>query len=548
MPPAPTPPQPWPNSYWVLAGRMLAGEYPAVADAAATRERLERLLALGIDCIVDLTAADELPAYDDLLPPEVTHHRLSIRDHGIPASPEHMADILEVIESALRSGRRVYVHCRAGIGRTGTVVGCLLVEHGSSGEEALETLNRAWQGCARAESWPSVPETSAQVEYVRAWQPRVMLGPVSTRGTPLTTPAIAVGSSGLRGSPGVVSPAQAAQAQAPAPAAGLGFAPASVRAPLAPAALRSRFLGALLGLSVADALSAASQHREPGTFPPISDLVGGGPFDLPPGAWTDDTAMALCLAESLVACGGFDARDQVERYVRWQQEGHLSATGQCVGITAATARALAVAQWRRQIFSGSHEPRQLDPEPLSRVAPVVMFSFSSVDEAVRLAGDAARITCQAPVVVESCRVFAAMLHAALCGAPKEEVLFPMRGLSELEAAGYRPRVRSLLKGRYRRKRPGQVHAGETIIEALEAALWAFDRTDSFQDGALLAANLGGNADVVGAAYGQLAGAFHGAAAIPAAWRGRIARVEVIEALAEQLFTCATSLSLAQRGG
>src|SRR5256885_15292677 len=92
--------------------------------------------------------------------------------------------------------------------------------------------------------------------------------------------------------------------------------------------------------------------------------------DLPRGGWSDDAAVALCLAESLLECEGFDGRDQVARYRRWQQEGYLSCTGQCVGITAGTARALALAQWRRQAYSGSHDPEALDPEALSRVVPV----------------------------------------------------------------------------------------------------------------------------------------------------------------------------------
>lgn len=509
---------PWPNSYWALPDRLLAGEYPAVTDLAASRERIARLLALGIEAIVNLTAADELPPYDDLLPAQVAHHRFPIRDHDIPADPSHMADILEAIESALRAGRRLYVHCRAGIGRTGTVVGCLLVERGASGEAALEMLNRAWQQCARAEAWPSVPETEAQIEYVRSWQPRVILGICGSA------------SRGAEWGPG----ARAALSGAPG-----GPALAQSAAAFSPAAIRGRFVGALVGLAVGDAVAAATQDREPDTFAPVTDLIGGGPFDLPRGAWSDDTAMALCLADSLVACRAFDARDQVERYVRWQQEGYLSATGVCAGITPSTARALAAAQWRRQVFPGSHAPKQLDPEPLSRVAPVVMFAFASAEEAVRLAGDAARITCQAPTVVEVCRIFAAMVHAALAGASKEEILAPTHGLAELEAVGFRPRVRSLLRGRYRRKRPGQVRSGATVIEALEAALWAFDQSESFPAGALIAANLGERSDVVGAAYGQLAGAFYGAAAVPPAWRTALLRVELIESLAEQLFDGAT---------
>src|SRR6202020_928324 len=115
-------------------------------------------------------------------------------------------------------------------------------------------------------------------------------------------------------------------------------------------------------------------------------------------------------------------RDQMERYRQWQQEGRLSATGQCVGITASTARAIAMAQWRRQAFSGSHDPSQLDPEPLSRVAPAVLFFFASSGQAVDQATEAARTPCQSPAVLEACRALARALYAALTGQPKAAVL------------------------------------------------------------------------------------------------------------------------------
>jgi ADP-ribosylglycohydrolase len=88
-----------------------------------------------------------------------------------------------------------------------------------------------------------------------------------------------------------------------------------------------RFRGCLLGLAVGDALGTALEFSPPGTFAPIHDIVGGGPFDLKPGEWTDDTSMALCLAESLIEKRGFDPIDQLERYLRWRDEGCCSATG-----------------------------------------------------------------------------------------------------------------------------------------------------------------------------------------------------------------------------
>src|SRR5438477_506757 len=196
--------------------------------------------------------------------------------------------------------------------------------------------------------------------------------------------------------------------------------------------LRERFHGALLGLAVGDAVAAATQCRRPGTFTPVGDMLGGGPFDLPRGGWSDDTAMALCLAESLLGCEGFDGRDQVARYRRWQHEGYLSCTGQCLGITAGTARALARAQWRRQPFSGSHDPGALDPEALSRVAPVAMYFFAQPAAAAEWAAEAARTTCQAPAVLTACRALARALHAALSGEPRPVIL--AQAQSALDAA------------------------------------------------------------------------------------------------------------------
>ncbi|HXY97242.1 MAG TPA: ADP-ribosylglycohydrolase family protein [Steroidobacteraceae bacterium] len=309
-------PLPLANCYWVVPGKLLAGEYPAGASPETTRERLQRLTQAGIAAFIDLTQAGELASYEAELPAGVDYVRKPIPDHGLPEGRSHMAGILASLRQALDSSRPVYLHCRAGIGRTGMVAGCFLAEQGLGGEGALAELNRLWQQSARSALWPSVPETDEQVEFVRAWAT-----PAAADGDPLLEPSTLV----------------------------------------AARALRERFIGALVGLAVGDAVAAATQFRRPGHFAPVGDLLGGGPFDLPRGGWSDDTAMALCLAESLLESGGFDARDQVERYTRWQSQGHLSATGQCVGITAATARALAAARWRRQMFSGSHDPGALDP-------------------------------------------------------------------------------------------------------------------------------------------------------------------------------------------
>jgi ADP-ribosylglycohydrolase len=488
---------PLPNSYWVVPGKVLAGEHPGGAAPEQTQQRVQRLIAAGISCFIDLTTPDETPSYDVDLPVQVEYLRRPIRDHGLPARPEQMLDIQARLEHAVRTGRPTYVHCRAGIGRTGMVVGCFLVERGLSGRAALEELNRLWRQSQRALTWPRIPETDDQSRYVLAWTPQ--LGALA-----------------------------GARAGAPAPAEDPLFEPATLNAARS---LRERFLGALFGLAVGDALAAATQFKKPGTFAPVGDLLGGGPFDMPRGAWTDDTSMALCLAESLVEAEQFDPRDQVERYGRWQQEGYLSATGQCVGITASTAKALAKAKWRRQVFSGSHDPRHLDPEVLSRVAPAVMFFFANPAEAVDRAGDAARTTCQSPAAVGACRLFGAVLHGALAGKPKSAVLSSPSELCDpatlhASVAGLAGRIGELAESAAPR-------AG-SVVEVLQAALWAFRTTDNFRDGALRAANLGANSDVAAAVYGQLAGAYFGLGAIPGTWRNSLMGKDVIAGLADRL--------------
>jgi len=475
------------ESYWVAEERLLAGKYPGGKTLPELERRLGVLLEAKFDAFIDLTEPGELPPYESYLPPDVAYVRMPIVDHGVPADTAQMTGIMRQLDEFLAAGRRVYLHCRAGIGRTGTVVGCHLVERGLSGEAALARLNELWQGSDRSDTWPEVPETDEQIDFIRNWTARSVSDPM--------------------GAPDVLDAARS---------------------------LRERFQGALVGLAVGDALAAHTQFRKPGSFAPVGDLLGGGPFDLPRGAWTDDTAMALLLAESLLECEGFDSHDQVQRFARWQREGYGSSTGQCVGISASVARALATAQYKRQPFAGSHDPMQLDKDPLSRVAPVVMYFFASSAGAVARAAEAARITAQAPLVLDCVRLLAAMVHQALAGRDKAAVLRPPR--SDWESPTTRPEALAIYDGSYSRGMQPQISGGGHIVQALEAALWAFHHGETFREGALLAANLGRDSDVVCAAYGQIAGAYHGVSAIPGIWRNSLIKQEVVIDTADRLLT------------
>ena len=166
------PSTPLPNNYWVLPGRLLAGEHPFGANPLEAHERIARLTGAGIDAFLDLTEVGEMPGYRRLLPRVSEYRRFAIADGSVPLQAREMQAIQAHLAAWLSEDRRVYVHCRAGIGRTGLVVGCFLAEIGFRGDRAFRTLNALWRHCARAESWPRVPQTEMQASYLVGWADR----------------------------------------------------------------------------------------------------------------------------------------------------------------------------------------------------------------------------------------------------------------------------------------------------------------------------------------------------------------------------------------
>ncbi|HUF27474.1 MAG TPA: ADP-ribosylglycohydrolase family protein [Gemmatimonadaceae bacterium] len=400
--------------------------------------------------------------------------------------------MLDAIDAAHRAGHGVYVHCWGGIGRTGTVVGCHLVRWGLGGDDALAALDELWTTVDKKTWFPRSPQTDAQCAFVRQWV---------EGGSP---PAADAAETGSR--------------------------------PRRPRFLREQIRGALVGLAVGDALGAAVEFRAPGSFEPVTGMAGGGPFGLKPGQWTDDTAMALCLAESLLECDGMDLADQARHYVRWWKEGHNSSTGRCFDIGGQTAEALERFIATGGALAGATEPGRSGNGSVMRLAPVPMFFALAPRAALDACAESSRTTHGSPACLDACRYLGALIIGALQGHTKVELLAPrftpVPGYWDDHPLG--PEVGEVADGSFRAKEPPEIQGTGYVVRTLEAALWAFRRSGSFREGALMAANLGNDADTTAAVYGQLAGAFHGEEGIPLEWRATLARWPTIDRLAGEL--------------
>ena len=298
----------------------------------------------------------------------------------------------------------------------------------------------------------------------------------------------------------------------------------------------NKFRGSLIGLAVGDALGVPLEFQPPGTFEPVTDMVGGGVFDLKPGEWTDDTSTALCLAQSLIEMKGFDPEDQINKYLRWYHEGYLSVNGSCFDIGNTTRKALRRYERTGEPFSGPDHERSAGNGSLMRLAPVPLFYFSNPSLAIEFAGDSSRTTHQHPLAIDACRYAAGLIIGAVNGESKETILSrrysPIPGYWDeniLEGE-----IDEIACGSYKNRNPPEINGKGFVVRSLEAALWAFHNTESFEEGCLKAVNLGDDADTVGAIYGQIAGAYYGESGIPEGWLNKLAKFDFISDLADKL--------------
>lgn len=363
------------------------------------------------------------------------------------------------LRDLLASGERILVHCRGGIGRACMVGARLLVEMGADPEGAIAAMREARH--------PNAVETLAQEDWVRAGQAM----PPGPRGTDA----------------------------------------------------RDRAIGAMLGLAAGDAVGTTLEFSQKPKRPVLEDLVGGGPFRLEAGQWTDDTAMAIALADSLLHDPQLDPRDLMDRFVAWAKTGRYSCTGTCFDIGITTSRALNTFVRTGNPIAGPTDPQQAGNGAIMRLAPVAVRHWTDRAALERVARLQAKTTHGADEAVECSATLAAILADALAGKTAPELL---------EEHG--PNVRGYKPAQSRE----EVRGTGYVVASLHAALWAVSRTTSFREAVLLAANLGEDADTTAAVAGQIAGAIYGASGIPGEWLAKLAWREEIENKAAALFSAA----------
>ncbi|NVJ60750.1 MAG: ADP-ribosylglycohydrolase family protein [Gammaproteobacteria bacterium] len=278
---------------------------------------------------------------------------------------------------------------------------------------------------------------------------------------------------------------------------------------------KNRAAGCFIGLACGDAVGTTLEFQPKGSFKPIKDMVGGGPFNLIPGQWTDDTSMALCLAESLSYCEGFNPKDQMNRYCNWNRYGYMSSTGECFDVGNTVASALEKYLETGQPFSGSLDEYSSGNGSLMRLAPIPIFYHKNLEDCIVYAGQSSRTTHGSEECIDSCKLFSSLLYHAMRVVTKEEVFINNSYCPATE------NVESIANRNFLGKDYTDLTGSGYVIESLESALWCFLNSDSFEEAILLAANIGNDADTTAAICGQVAGAFYGLDKIPESWKSKI---------------------------
>lgn len=305
--------------------------------------------------------------------------------------------------------------------------------------------------------------------------------------------------------------------------------------------VRERFRGAFLGLAAGDALGATNEFKPRGTFPIVRHMTGGGAFNLPAGAWTDDTSMALCLAVSIAELGQYDSTDVMSRWLKWWRRGYLSSTLRAEDIGNATKEALGRYEREGSVYQGKAYGMNAGNGPLMRLLPIPLAYSLQWEKAMEHAVDQTRLT-HGSEAKDASMVMTYVLLQLLAGAERDAMF---AALAQKAWWGDRHKgelgreLQSIARGDYMNRDESRIIASGYSVATLEAALWCFVHTESLEEALIEAVNLGDDADTVGAVTGAIAGAYYGEKAIPAQWYKHLFAADAIVKVADALYLLAT---------
>jgi ADP-ribosyl-[dinitrogen reductase] hydrolase len=291
---------------------------------------------------------------------------------------------------------------------------------------------------------------------------------------------------------------------------------------------KDRAVGSLLGLAIGDAVGTTLEFRERDSYVHIDDMIGGGPFDLIAGQWTDDTATALALAESLLAYPQFNEIDFLDRLVDWHDKGSYSCTGMCFDIGITTLAALQRYKENPTPYPGPIDDYSAGNGSLMRIAPVAIRHWNQESQISDISSRQSRTTHGATEALSICVIFSRILSNLIKGYSFVDALDVVSQESLFSD-------KSILRNARKSKNRQEIRSTGYVVDSFEAAIWCVSQTNNFKDAVLLAANLGGDADTVAAITGQLAGAKYGRSSIPAQWIKKLAWFNRLDHIASLLF-------------
>lgn len=295
---------------------------------------------------------------------------------------------------------------------------------------------------------------------------------------------------------------------------------------------KDKAFGSFWGLIVGDALGAAVESKKRDSFDPLSDMMGGGPYNLAVGDWTDDSSMALCLAESLTETG-YDTYDQLRKYTKWYKEGYLSSTGKSFGIGDNTLSSLKYFENNKELPPA--RKKAAGNGSLMRLAPIPIYFRDDFEKAVKHSGNSSLTTHNNQMAVDSCRYLGGLLQQFINARIKMDA-FKVKVLKDTAVdLDLDERVIKAVTGAFNKKRK-EIRADGFVLHTLEASLWSFLNSDSFSEAVLLAVNLGDDTDTTAAVTGQLAGAYYGLDSIPEKWINKLTKQELISKIISNLYS------------